>query len=95
MMGSEELDAPAVREIATPDRLPVLPLAQTVIFPNVLAPMAVQERPVAELLGRALETHKQVALLALKPDRSASDGEPADPRFVLRLGYVPRERANR
>lgn len=80
-MGREELDAPAVREIAAPDRLPVLPLAQTVIFPNVLAPMAIQEPPVTALLSRALETHKQVALLALRPDRSASDGGPGEAPF--------------
>ena len=53
-------------EAAVPARLPVLALAQTVVFPHVVVPIAVTSPATVEVIDRVVESHKQVLLGVLR-----------------------------
>jgi len=50
-----------------PARLPVLPLAQIVVFPHVVAPLLAATARTIEAVDRAVETHKRVLLGVVRP----------------------------
>jgi ATP-dependent Lon protease len=58
-----------------PARLPVLPLAQVVVFPHVVAPLVIDSERVIEAVDRAVESHKRV-LLGIVKLASGSDHPP-------------------
>ncbi|HTT68769.1 MAG TPA: endopeptidase La [Gemmatimonadales bacterium] len=57
--------APAL-EAVVPARLPVLALAQTVVFPHVVVPIAVTSPATVEVIDRVVESHKRVLLGVLR-----------------------------
>jgi len=60
---SEGVPAP---DAAVPDRLPVLALAQTVVFPHVVVPIAVTSPATVQVIDRVVESHKRVLLGVLR-----------------------------
>ena len=56
----------AVFTTATPKRLPVLPLAQVVVFPHVVVPLLAGTERTIEAVDRAVESHKKVLLGVVK-----------------------------
>ncbi|HXY19462.1 MAG TPA: endopeptidase La [Gemmatimonadales bacterium] len=63
---------PPAPEAAVPARLPVLALAQTVVFPHVVVPIAVTSPATVEVIDRVVESHKRVLLGVL---RSAAESD--------------------
>ena len=57
---------PAAPEATAPVRLPVLALAQTVVFPHVVVPVAVASAQTVEVIGRIVETDKRLLLGVVK-----------------------------
>jgi ATP-dependent Lon protease len=80
-----QTDAPATGEMPTlddeqitiPDVLPVLPLRQTVIFPNAIAPILVGQERSKRLVDDAMRANRLIALVAQKNAELAQAG-PAD-----------------
>ena len=64
--------SPPAPEAAVPARLPVLALAQTVVFPHVVVPIAVTSPATVEVIDRVVESHKRVLLGVL---RSAAESD--------------------
>jgi ATP-dependent Lon protease len=80
-MSSEKQEAPL--EESLPNRLPVIPVAGTVMFPHVVLPLAIGEQQYAvDLLQEAVAGHRRLVMLALKPGRRADDADDTDPPFV-------------
>lgn len=73
-----------------PEQLPVLPLTEAVLFPQVLVPLIVTEPTMVDLLNRALGGGGQVALITVRPGRSADESDVSDPPFygVGTLGVI-------
>ena len=73
-----------------PERLPILPLTGTVVFPHVLVPVAVTEQGMVEVVSEASRQRGQVVLIAVRPGRDPGEGTPQDPPFfgVGTLGHV-------
>lgn len=80
----------AVAEGEEPDQLPILPLSGAVLFPQVLVPLILTEPTMVALIGRALESAGQLALVTVRPGRSSEEVDPADPPFysVGTLGVI-------
>ena len=57
---------PAAPDVAVPARLPVLALAQTVVFPHVVVPIAVASANTVEVIDRIVESHKRLLLGVVK-----------------------------
>ncbi len=57
---------PVAPEVAVPARLPVLALAQTVVFPHVVVPVAVASPHTVEVIDRIVESHKRLLLGVVK-----------------------------
>jgi len=57
---------PVAPEVAVPPRLPVLALAQTVVFPHVVVPVAVATARTVEVIDRIVESHKRLLLGVVK-----------------------------
>jgi ATP-dependent Lon protease len=53
-------------EVALPERLPVLALAQLVVFPHVIIPLAVTAAPTVGVIDRVVGTHKRLLLGVVK-----------------------------
>ena len=56
----------AAPETTVPARLPVLALAQTVVFPHVVVPVTVTSLPTVEVIDRIVASHKRVLLGVVK-----------------------------
>ena len=64
----EELSA-GDRQIAVPDELPILPLRDTVLFPNSFMPLAVARQSSVRLIDEAIS---QAKLIGVFTQRDAS-----------------------
>ncbi len=64
--GSAAPRAPRRSADHLPARLPVLPLAQVVVFPHVVVPLVATDEGVIEAIDRAVESHKRVLLGVVK-----------------------------
>jgi len=82
--GSAAPRAPRRSAEQLPARLPVLPLAQVVVFPHVVVPLLAVDERVIEAIDRAVESHKRVLLGVVKL-AAGSDQPPGI------LDDVPRE----
>jgi ATP-dependent Lon protease len=73
-----------------PERLPILPLTGTVVFPHVLVPVAVTEHGMVEVVSEASRRRGQVVLVAVRPGRHPGESTPQNPPFfgVGTLGHV-------
>lgn len=80
---------PALTE-EIPEQLPILPLSGAVLFPQVLVPLVITEPTMVDLLNRALGATGQVALVTVRPGRSADESDANDPPFygVGTLGVI-------
>jgi ATP-dependent Lon protease len=58
-------------DAAVPTRLPVLALAQTVVFPHVVVPVAVASPRTVEVIDRIVESHKRLLLGVVKAAEGA------------------------
>ncbi len=65
----------------TPERLPILPLQELVLFPHVVLPLAVTTPEHISLVDDVLQSHKLLALGTLKPDREPNEDDVEDPPF--------------
>ena len=65
--------SPADRPLAVPDELPILPLRDTVLFPNSFMPLAVARESSVRLIDEAISTGK---LIGVFTQRDASVDEP-------------------
>ncbi len=65
-------------DVAVPARLPVLALAQTVVFPHVVLPVAVTAPPTVEVIDRIVESHKRLLLGVIK----AAEGSDLAPGVI-------------
>ncbi len=65
----------------TPERLPILPLQELVVFPHVVLPLAVTTPEHISLVDDVLQSHKLLALGTLKPDREPNEDDVEDPPF--------------
>jgi ATP-dependent Lon protease len=71
------------------DVLGILPLQDSVLFPNTVIPLAVIKKPGIALVEEALRDGRQIGLVALK-DKETEDPEPDDLRRVGTLGTIQR-----
>ncbi|MDD3044657.1 MAG: endopeptidase La [Candidatus Delongbacteria bacterium] len=55
-----------------PDRLPILPLMNMVVFPNVIMPLIVNDESLIKLINDSLSSTKIVGIFANKPDDTGS-----------------------
>jgi len=78
---------------ATPERkidlIGILPLQDSVLFPNTVIPLAVVKKPGIILVEEALRDGKQIGLVALK-DKETEDPDPEDLRRVGTIGTIQR-----
>ncbi len=66
------------------DRLPVFPLARTVMLPGALLPLHIFEPRYRALLAHSLETHRMIGMATLDPSRPAPD--PGHPPLHREIG---------
>jgi ATP-dependent Lon protease len=87
----ESLDAEdAIRATETlPDALPVLPLRETVTFPETLTPLAVGQERSVKLVNDVLGANRMLAMVAAKDPENDEPG-PADLYEVGVVGVVAR-----
>jgi ATP-dependent Lon protease len=78
--------APSERKI---DVIGILPLQDSVLFPNTVIPLAVVKKPGIILVEEALRDGKQIGLVALK-DKEVEDPDPDDLRRVGTIGTIQR-----
>ncbi|HEX7051668.1 MAG TPA: endopeptidase La [Longimicrobiales bacterium] len=73
-----------------PERLPILPLTDTVVFPHIVVPMAVAEQALVQLVDQAAGADRQLALVTVRPGRTPEEADLADPPFfgVGTLGLI-------
>jgi len=75
-----------------PARLPVLPLAQMVVFPHVVAPLLAATARTIEAVDRAVESHKHVLLGVVKPaqgsDRPPGVLDDVSPETLFDVGTL-------
>jgi ATP-dependent Lon protease len=64
---------PGDRQLSLPDELPVLPLRDTVLFPNSFMPLAVARESSVRLIDEAISSGK---LIGVFTQRDASVEEP-------------------
>jgi len=69
--------------------LGILPLQDSVLFPNTVIPLAVVKKPGIALVEEALRDGRQIGLVALK-DKEVEDPTPDDLRRVGTLGTIQR-----
>ena len=63
-------------EDAVPDVLPVLPLKETVVFPDAVAPLAIGEERSIRLIDEVLNTPERMLVLAVSRDPEATEPPP-------------------
>ena len=68
----------ARRGIRVPDFLPVLPLLDVVIFPNIITSLSAERASSIEAVERALASSR-IILLVTQKDRDCDDPEENDP----------------
>lgn len=61
-------NAPNKKAFNIPDRLPILPLMNMVVFPNVIMPLVVNDEALLRLINDSISTTKMVGIFANKPD---------------------------
>lgn len=69
---------PPADSIQIPELLPLLPLADVVVFPHVIVPVVINEPRQVELINQALSSNKLVGVFSKK---SAEEGESEEARF--------------
>ncbi len=69
-------------DVALPATLPVLPLRETVVFPDAMAPLAVGEERSIKLVDEAVAGSRLIAVVASKRD----DGETPSPDELYDIG---------
>ncbi len=74
--------------LSIPERLPVLPLKNTVLFPKLLAPMLVNTRRSKTLIDAVMERGEQPLLVAVGVSRPVEKGP--GPNDIYRIGTVLR-----
>src|SRR6186997_306044 len=72
----EELSA-GDRPIAVPDELPILPLRDTVLFPNSFMPLAVARESSVRLIDEAISVSKLIGIFTQR-DASVEEPQQAD-----------------
>jgi ATP-dependent Lon protease len=81
-VGGEEVALGAAPEL--PDRLPVLPLRDTVTFPDTLTPLAVGQERSIRLINDVLGGNRMLAMVASRTPESDSPG----PDELYRVGVI-------
>jgi ATP-dependent Lon protease len=71
------------------DVIGILPLQDSVLFPNTVIPLAVVKKPGIVLVEEALRDGKQIGLVALK-DKDVEDPDPDDLRRIGTIGTIQR-----
>lgn len=61
-------NTPNKKAFNIPDRLPILPLMNMVVFPNVIMPLVVNDEALLRLINDSISTTKMVGIFANKPD---------------------------
>ena len=67
---------PEAAEEGVPDALPVLPLKETVLFPDAVAPLAVGEERSLRLLDDVLDTPERMLVMAVSRDPELTEPPP-------------------
>lgn len=60
------------KKINIPEKLPIIPLANMVVFPNVIVPLIINNEGLIKLINDSLEKDKMVGIFTNKPD---TDGD--------------------
>ena len=81
--------SPRVSPERSPEVLGILPLQDSVLFPNTVIPLAVVKKAGIALVEEALRDGRQIGLVALK-DKEVEDPTPDDLRRVGTLGTIQR-----
>src|SRR5207253_7083344 len=63
---SELLTEERIEELELPDELPVLPLKETVVFPQSMTPLAIGQERSIKLIEDAVDGERLVALVTVK-----------------------------
>jgi len=74
---AENIGAPQIGEIKFPERLPVLPLRDVVVFPMMITPLFVGRPFSVSAVEESLKEHKLILLLTQK-DREVEEPKPDD-----------------
>src|SRR5438093_11680256 len=77
------------RPLAIPSELPVLPLRDTVLFPNSFMPLAVARESAVRLIDDAIATGKLIACFTQR-DASVEEPEPAALYAVGSATHLPK-----
>ncbi|MEQ8834113.1 MAG: endopeptidase La [Miltoncostaeaceae bacterium] len=77
LAGDEDAPGGAADHGAIPDTLPVLPLKETVVFPEAMAPLAIGEARSIRLIDDVLNHSPRMLALAASRDPGASEPPPA------------------
>ena len=72
---------PATGEVAIPAELPVLPLKETVVFPESMTPLAIGQERSIKLIDDVVAGERLLALVAVKNEETESPGfdDPREP----------------
>ncbi|MGH3050393.1 MAG: LON peptidase substrate-binding domain-containing protein, partial [Gaiellaceae bacterium] len=70
--GVEEQLAPIAEEL--PSQLPVLPLKETVVFPDSMTPLAIGQERSIRLIDEVVSGDRLLALVAVKNDEPETPG---------------------
>jgi len=67
---AEEQQQPAVREItmSIPEELPILPTAESTLFPFIIAPLATDRPNIVQTIDAAMEGNKIIGVFGQRPD---------------------------
>ena len=71
---SELLTEERIEEIELPDELPVLPLKETVVFPQSMTPLAIGQERSIKLIEDAVDGERLVALVTVKNEEAEQPG---------------------
>lgn len=81
---------PSTPDNPTSTRLPVLPIQDAVVFPQVLVPMVITEEPIVRLVSSVFGEDKRLILATVRPERDAEESDSGDPPFydVATVGAI-------
>jgi ATP-dependent Lon protease len=84
------VEAPSEPEVAIPGRLPVLPLKETVVFPEAVAPLAIGEPRSVRLIDEVLNHPDRMMVLVTSRDPDVEEPTPEQLHEVGTVALVQR-----
>src|SRR2546421_11382981 len=73
-MNEAFVEAPAADEVEIPTQLPVLPLKETVVFPDSMTPLAIGQERSVKLIEEVVAGDRMLALVTVEDEEPETPG---------------------